>query len=52
MKKNSYMAVDGGLKTVNDVKANLITVIPTNENSEFVLAKLWIDTKNDLILKS
>jgi outer membrane lipoprotein-sorting protein len=52
MKKNSYMAVDGGVKTVNDVKANLITVIPTNENSEFVLAKLWIDTKNDLILKS
>ncbi len=52
MKKNSYMAVDGGIKSVNDVKTNLITVIPTNENSEFVLAKLWIDTKNDLILKS
>ena len=52
MKKNSYMAVDGGVKTFNEVKTNLITVIPTNENSEFVLAKLWIDTKNDLILKS
>jgi outer membrane lipoprotein-sorting protein len=52
MKKNSYMAVDGGIKTIDDVKTNLITVIPTNENSEFVLAKLWIDTKNDLILKS
>ena len=52
MKKNSYMAVDGGVKTIDDVKTNLITVIPTNENSEFVLAKLWIDTKNDLILKS
>lgn len=52
MKKNSYMAVDGGVKTIDEVKTNLITVIPTNENSEFVLAKLWIDTKNDLILKS
>jgi hypothetical protein len=52
MKKNSYMAVDGGIKTIDDVKTNLITVIPTNENSEFVLAKLWIDPKNDLILKS
>jgi outer membrane lipoprotein-sorting protein len=52
MKKNSYMAVDGGVKTIDDVKTNLITVIPTNENSEFVLAKLWIDPKNDLILKS
>lgn len=52
MKKNSYMAVDGGVKTIDEVKTNLITVIPTNENSEFVLAKLWIDAKNDLILKS
>lgn len=52
MKKNSYMAVDGGVKTIDDVKTNLITVIPTNENSEFVLAKLWVDPKNDLILKS
>ena len=33
MKKNSYMAVDGGVKTIDDVKTNLITVIPTNENS-------------------
>lgn len=52
MKKNSYMAVDGGIKTIENVKTNLITVIPTNENSEFVLAKLWIDSKNDLIIKS
>jgi outer membrane lipoprotein-sorting protein len=46
------MAVDGGVKNVDNIKTNLITVIPTNENSEFVLAKLWIDTKSDLILKS
>jgi outer membrane lipoprotein-sorting protein len=52
LKKNSYMAVDGGIKTIENVKTNLITVIPTNENSEFVLAKLWIDSKNDLIIKS
>jgi outer membrane lipoprotein-sorting protein len=52
VKKNSYMAVDGGIKTIENVKTNLITVIPTNENSEFVLAKLWIDSKNDLIIKS
>jgi outer membrane lipoprotein-sorting protein len=52
VKKNSYMAVDGGIKTIENVKTNLITVIPTNEYSEFVLAKLWIDSKNDLIIKS
>jgi outer membrane lipoprotein-sorting protein len=52
MKKNSYMAVDGGMKTIDNIQTNLVTVIPTNENSEFVLAKLWIDAKNDLIIKS
>lgn len=52
VKKNSYMAVGGGIKPIENVKTNLITVIPTNENSEFVLAKLWIDSKNDLIIKS
>ncbi len=46
------MAVDGGMKTIDNIQTNLVTVIPTNENSEFVLAKLWIDAKNDLIIKS
>jgi outer membrane lipoprotein-sorting protein len=51
-KKNSYMAVDGGTKQIGSVIANLVTVIPTVENSEFVLAKLWIDPKKEVILQS
>jgi len=51
-KKNSYMAVDGGTKQIGGVNANLVTVIPTVENSEFVLAKLWIDPKKEVILQS
>lgn len=51
-KKSSYMVVESGTKMIVDVKTTQVTVIPTNENSEFVLAKLWIDTEKDLILKS
>ena len=52
LKKNSYMAVNGGTKMIGDIKTSLITVIPTSENSEFVLAKLWIDPTNAVILTS
>ena len=51
-KINSYMAVDGGTKMIGELKTSLITVIPTSENSEFVLAKLWIDPKNAVIISS
>ena len=52
MNKGSYMAVSSGTKTIGEIKTNLITVIPTGENSEIILAKLWIDTKIDVILRS
>ena len=52
MKKGSYMAVSSGTKTINEIKTNLITVIPTGETSEIILAKLWIDTKRDVIIRS
>jgi outer membrane lipoprotein-sorting protein len=51
-KKSAYMVVESGTKTVGEVKTTLLTVIPTGDDSEFVLAKLWIDTKKSLILKS
>ena len=51
-KTDSYMAVDGGTKMIGELKTSLITVNPTSENSEFVLAKLWIDPKNAVIISS
>lgn len=51
-KKGSYMVVESGTKTIGEIKTTQLTVIPTGDNSEFVLAKLWIDTKRSLILKS
>jgi len=50
--KNTYVAVDGGIKALNGVQTHVVTVIPTVENSDIVLAKLWIDTKNKVILKT
>lgn len=52
MKEGTYMAVDGGTKMIGELKTNLITVIPISENSEFVLAKLWIDPRNAVIITS
>lgn len=52
MNKGSYMAVSSGVKTIGEIRTNLITVIPTGETSEIILAKLWIDTKRDVILRS
>ena len=52
MKKGSYMAVSGGVKTIEGVKTNLISVIPTGETSEIILAKLWIDPARDIIIRS
>ncbi|MFM6935445.1 MAG: hypothetical protein ACKOXP_08380 [Flavobacteriales bacterium] len=52
MKKGSYMAVSGGIKTIEGVKTNLISVIPTGETSEIILAKLWIDPARDVIIRS
>jgi outer membrane lipoprotein-sorting protein len=50
--KNSYLAVAGDSTKIAGVMTKLINVVPTGENSEIVLAKLWIDTKRSLIIKS
>ena len=51
-KKGTYVTVDGGIVTLNDIKTHLLTVIPTVENSDIVLAKLWVDTKRTVIVKT
>lgn len=50
--KGTYVAVDGGIVTLNDMKTHVVTVIPTVENSDIVLAKLWVDTKRTVIVKT
>ena len=50
--KNSYLAVAGDSTKIGGIMTKLINVVPTGENSEIVLAKLWIDTKRSVIIKS
>jgi outer membrane lipoprotein-sorting protein len=50
--KKSYMAVVGDSSKVGGVMTKQITVIPNGESSEIVLAKLWIDNKRSVIMKS
>ena len=51
-KKGTYVSVDGGLVVLNGIKAHIVTVIPTVENSDIVLAKLWVDIKQNVIIKT
>ena len=50
--KKSYLAVMGDTSKIGGVMTKLITVIPNGESSEIVLAKLWIDAKRSVIMKS
>jgi outer membrane lipoprotein-sorting protein len=50
--KKSYLAVVGDTTKIGGVMTKLITVIPNGESSEIVLAKLWIDIKRSVIMKS
>ena len=50
--KKSYMAIEGDSAKVGGVNTHQITVIPNGESSEIVLAKLWIDSKRSVIMKS
>ena len=50
--KKSYLAVAGDTTKISGVLTKLITVIPNGESSDIILAKLWIDTKRSVIMKS
>jgi outer membrane lipoprotein-sorting protein len=50
--KKGYVAVAGEQTMVDGIKTQLVTVIPNDETSDMILAKLWIDTKRSVIMKS
>lgn len=50
--KNSYTAFLTGTETIQNVKTDIITVLPSGDTSDVVLAKLWVDAVNDIVLKS
>ncbi|MFM7006534.1 MAG: hypothetical protein ACKOWX_04715 [Flavobacteriales bacterium] len=50
--EKNYTCALNGTKMLGEVKTTVVSVLPTVENSDIILVKLWIDTQKDLILKS
>lgn len=48
----NYTAMFQSFETINKIKTSLINLIPNNDTSDVVLAKLWVDTENQVIIKS
>jgi hypothetical protein len=49
---NSFTAIVQGNETISGVPTTIISIIPLSDTSDLVLGKLWIDTKQHLIVKS
>ena len=49
---NSYMPVAQSQETIHQVKTQIISILPVSDTADLVLGKLWIDTKEKLILRS
>jgi hypothetical protein len=47
-----YTSVLGDAKTINDHKTKLVSVLPTDENSEIILAKVYISPADELIYRT
>lgn len=50
--EKKYSAVLGEVKTINEHKTRLISILPSDENSEIILAKVYISTSEDLIYRT
>lgn len=49
---NSFTAIDGGVVKLGNMNVRLIKLLPLDENNDLVLATLYIDEKNQVILKA
>lgn len=47
-----YTSVLGDAKTINDHKTKLVSVLPTDENSEIILAKVYVSPADELIYRT
>jgi len=49
---NSYTAVYTGNETIGNLKATIISLIPSIDTGDLILAKFWIDAARNLVLKT
>lgn len=50
--ENNFMAFVSGAENLNRVATTIVNVIPMSDTSDLVLAKLWVDVAQGLIVKS
>ena len=48
----NYTAILQSKEIINKIKTSLLNLIPNNDTSDVVLAKLWVDEINQVIIKS
>ena len=49
---NSFSTIVQGKEMIGTVQATIINIIPLSDTSDLILGKLWIDPKQNVILKS
>jgi hypothetical protein len=47
-----FSVISSGNELIQGVRAEIITLLPQNNEGDLVLAKLWVDTQSMVILKS
>lgn len=50
--KSKYTAVFGDSLRIRNIDTRLINIIPNSSNGEIILAKIWVDQKNSVIIRS
>lgn len=50
--KNKYTAIYMGQEKVNGRNTHLITLLPKSDQEDWIMAKIWVDTMESLILQS
>jgi len=50
--ENNFMAFISGNEKIRDAMMQIVNVVPLADTSDLILAKLWVDAKQDLIVKS
>jgi hypothetical protein len=49
--KESYTAILTGSEMIQNTKTEIVTILPKSDTSDLVLAKIWIDAKNNIVMK-
>ncbi|MDQ3049194.1 MAG: hypothetical protein M3R27_16735 [Bacteroidota bacterium] len=49
---SSFTAMIQGRENLGVIPATILTIIPLSDTSDLILARVWVDEKSDLVLKS